>query len=70
MRHYVAKPTTVPKPVMVNGSEVDETTSIAAEESWSLSVRGIDRFGKVITEEIFVDPMTWSNTKVGDVYRG
>lgn len=69
MRHYVAQPTTVPKPVMINGTEANETTAIAAEESWSLSVRGLDRFGEVITEEIFVDPLTWNNTKIGDIYR-
>jgi hypothetical protein len=43
--------------------------AIAAEESWLLSVRGLDRFGELVTEEIFVEPLTWSNTKIGDIYR-
>jgi hypothetical protein len=37
-------------------------------ESWSLTVRGLGRFGGLVTQECYVDEMTWNNTQIGDKY--
>lgn len=37
-------------------------------ESWSLTVRGLSRFGGVVTQECYVDEMTWNKVQIGEKY--
>jgi hypothetical protein len=59
------------KPGTIVGTKASAFVSLptpAIEERWSLIVNGVDKNGKELQKEIYVDPNEWNNTKVGDKY--
>jgi hypothetical protein len=44
------------------------TQAQTSTEGWSFLVKGKDKMGNEVTEEIYVDPLVWSTTKIGDTY--
>lgn len=52
----------------VTGNEFVVRQYKTTVESWSLAVRGLGRFGGLVTQECYVDEMTWNNTQIGEKY--
>ena len=65
-KHWVAPQSSVPRPEMVGGQEVILQTPLPPVESWQIMVRGLDRAGNTVDENIWISEEDWNSIKEGD----